>query len=84
MKVQIITRLKRELNKKTNEWETKEKRINNVEEIEIDPLNDKYAISSDKQLRYLFLNKEWYRLSLKSYKECRKKNLVGVLASLNS
>lgn len=78
MKVQIIARLKRELNKKTKEWETKEQKIDNVEEIEFDPLNDKYAISSDKQLRYLFLNKDWYRLSLKSYKECRKRNLMGV------
>ena len=78
MKVQIIARLKKEFNKKTDKWETKEQRIDNVEEIEFDPLNDKYAISSDKQLRYLFLNKDWYRLSLKSYKECKKKNLVGI------
>jgi len=78
MKVQIIARLRNELDKEINEWEVKEQRIDNVEEIEFDPLNDKYAISSNKQLRYLFLNKYWYRLSLKSYKECRKRNLVGV------
>lgn len=78
MKVQIITRLKKELNKEKNELEVIEQRIDSVEEIEFDPLNDKFAISGDKQLRYLFLNKDWYRLSLKSYKECRKKNLVGI------
>lgn len=78
MKVQIIGKLKRVFNKIDGKWEIKEQRIDNVEEIEFDPLNDKYAITSDKQLRYIFLNKDWYRLSLNSYKECRKKNLVGV------
>lgn len=80
MKVQVIGKLERAFYKVEDKWklQVREKRIDFVQEIEFDPLNDKYAISSDKQVRYLFLNKDWYRLSLNSYKECRKKNLVGV------
>lgn len=76
MKVQVIEILNKELNKKTKQWEVNSKRINNKHEIEFDPLNDDFAISNIRKLRYLFLNKDWYRLSLKSYKQCRKNNLI--------
>lgn len=76
MKVQIIAKIEEKFNKKTQEVETIERKIDNVEYVEFDPIKDDYCISSDKGLRYLFLNKARYRLSLASYKECRKRNLV--------
>jgi len=78
MEVQVVAILKKEYNKKTGLWEILEQRINNVQKVTIDLLNDDFAISSMKELRYLFLNKEWYKLSLNSYKQCRKKKLVGI------
>ena len=77
MKVQIISELTKKYNKEKEEWEVLERKINNVQEIDFDPLNDAFAISCNRQLRYLFLNKKWYRLSLKSYKNCRKRKLIG-------
>lgn len=78
MEVQIVAILKKEYNEQTGLWEILEQRINNVQKVTIDLLNDNYAISSMRELRYLFLNKEWYKLSLNSYKQCRKKKLVGI------
>ena len=77
MKVQIIARIKKQFNKETEKWEEVQERINNVQHIELDLLNDNYAITNDKKLRYLFLNKECFRLSLNSFKECRKRKLVA-------
>lgn len=76
MKVQIIAKIKKQFNKETEKWEEVQERINNVQYIEFDPLNDNYAITSNKELRYLFLNRECFRLSLDSFKECKKKNLI--------
>ena len=78
MEVQIVSILKKEYNKKTGLWEILEQRVNNVQKLTIDLLNDDFAISSMKELRYLFLNKEWYKLSLNSYKQCRKKKLISI------
>lgn len=77
MEVQIIEELKREFNKRTGKKETVGKKINNVQKISFDPIKDDYCISSDKGLRYLFLNKTRFRLSLASYKECRIRNLIS-------
>ena len=77
MKVQIIAKIKREFNKETEKWEEIQERINNVQYIDFDPLNDNYAITEDKELRRLFLNKECFRLSLNSFKDCRKRKLVA-------
>lgn len=77
MKVQIIAKTIKKFNKETEKWEDVEKRINNVQYIEFDPLNDNYAITADKELRRLFLNKECFRLSLNSFKECRKRKLLA-------
>ena len=77
MKVQIISKITKNFNKKTEKWEEVEERINNVKYIEFDPLNDDYAITDNKKLRRIFLNKECFRLSLNSFKECRKRKLVA-------
>lgn len=77
MKVQIISKITKEFNKETEKWEEIQERINNVQYIEFDPLNDNYAITEDKELRRLFLNKECFRLSLNSFEECRKRRLVA-------
>ena len=77
MKVQIIAKITKKFNKETEKWEDVERRINNVQYVEFDPLNDNYAITEDKELRRLFLNKECFRLSLNSFKECRKRKLVA-------
>ena len=45
-------------------------------EIDLDPINDNYAITEDKELRMLCINKKQYRLTLKSYKELCKKGCV--------
>ena len=77
MKVQVIGRVRSKYNKDLQQYETIIDRIDGICEIEFDPLNDKFAITDDKELRYLLLNRDKYRLSLKSFKECRRKNLVG-------
>lgn len=42
------------------------------DEIEIDPMNDITAFSFNKETRYIGIDKNLYRLSLKSYKELKK------------
>ena len=76
MKVQIIAKINKKFNKEEEKWEEIEARIDNVQYIEFDPLNDNYAITNDKKLRQLFLNKECFRLSLNSFIECRKRKLA--------
>ncbi len=78
MKVQIVAKIQKFFDKKDGKWKFNEQKISNVEEIEFDPLNSQFAITNDKKLRYFFLNKDCYRLSLDSFKKCKKKNLVGV------
>lgn len=77
MKVQIIEKITKNFNKETEKWEEVQERIDNVQYVEFDPLNDNYAITENKELRRLFLNKECFRLSLNSFKECRKRKLVA-------
>ena len=77
MKVKVIGILNNIHDRETKEYlGVNEERISNIQEIEFDPLNDEYAFSSDNKTRWLFLNRIWYRLSLKSFKECRKQKLV--------
>ena len=45
-------------------------------EIELDLINDEYAITEDRELRLLCFSKKKYRLTLKSYKELCKKGCV--------
>lgn len=45
-------------------------------EIDLDVINDDYAITEDKELRLLCLGKKKYRLTLKSFKELRNKGCV--------
>lgn len=77
MKVQIISKITKNFNKETEKWEEIQERIDNVQYVEFDLLNDNYAITDDKELRRLFLNKECFRLSLNSFKECRRRKLVA-------
>lgn len=49
------------------------------EEMDLDVVNDEYAISEDKELRLLCLNKKKHRLTLKSFKELRKKGCIPSL-----
>lgn len=46
------------------------------EEIELDPINDEYAITEDRELRLIFLNKKEHRLTLSSYKNLCKMGCV--------
>lgn len=45
-------------------------------EIDLDVINDNYAITEDKDLRLLCFGKKKYRLTLKSFKELRNKGCV--------
>lgn len=45
-------------------------------EIDLDVINDDYAITEDKELRLLCLGKKKYRLTLKSFKELKRKGCV--------
>ena len=45
-------------------------------EVELDVINDDYAITEDKELRLLCLGKSKYRLTLKSFKELKRKGCV--------
>ena len=45
-------------------------------EIDLDVINDNYAITEDKELRLLCLEKKKHRLTLKSFKELRKNGCV--------
>ena len=45
-------------------------------EIDLDVINDNYAITEDKELRLLCLGNKKYRLTLKSFKELRNKGCV--------
>ena len=77
MKVQIVSKISKKFNKKREKWEEVQEKIDNVQYIEFDPLNDNYAITDDKELRRLFLNRECFKLSLNSFKECKKRKLVA-------
>ena len=77
MKVQIVSKISKKFNKEREKWEEVQEKIDNVQYIEFDPLNDNYAITDDKELRRLFLNRECFKLSLNSFKECKKRKLVA-------
>ena len=49
---------------------------NGCSEMDLDVINDEYAITEDKGLRLLCVNKKKYRLTLKSFKELRNKGCV--------
>lgn len=49
---------------------------NGCSEINLDIINDEYAITENKGLRLLCINKKKYRLTLKSFKELRNKKCV--------
>lgn len=49
---------------------------NGYSEIEFDEFSDNYAVTEDKQLRLLCLNKKKYRLTMKSFKELKKRECV--------
>lgn len=77
MKVQIVSKISKKFNKEREKWEEVQEKIDNVQYIEFDPLNDNYAITDDKELRRLFLSRECFKLSLNSFKECKKRKLVA-------
>ena len=45
-------------------------------EIELDVINDEYAITENKSLRLLCVGNKKYRLTLKCFKELREKGCV--------
>ena len=49
---------------------------NGYREMDLDVINDNYSITEDKELRLLCFNKKKYKLTLKSFKELRRKGCV--------